>query len=553
MKKYVQKFHRLFILIPVIVVFKVWLTVQPLSTGDWPFLFNETIKEFPLIPAIRTGSYFPLSFFYQSTAKKLAGLSFSWPLIERLIWFWPFLIVTIFSAWHLAKTLFPKEKIIHFLAPCIFLFNTYILMVVGGGQMGVAMAYSLAPLVLAKFITGGSIFAGLLLAVQIMFDPRISLITLLATFIYFLFQYKGELTKYVKNFIWPVIISLGLHLTWIIPAVISKTTFMPESYQQSGWLGFLSVAEFSKTLSLLHPNWPENIFGKTYLMRPEFLVLPILAFGSLLFIPDASNSRVKKNVLFFSLLALAGAFLAKGTNPPFGQIYLWLFKYFPGMNLFRDPTKFYLLATLSFSILIPFTVAEVFKKLKSRGKLLAKVFVLSICFSLIYLVKPAMLNQLGGTFKAREVPGQYAVLKDYLYNQKTDFATLWIPQKQRFGFYSSSQSWYSLGDWVEDNKCLEPFCPLKITNFNREYFKCHPNEKCYPADASFLANPNSLAELKRLKVKYLIIPYDSEGEIFLYERKYDPEAREKLEIFLDTIPWLKKIPVADKIAVYEIK
>jgi hypothetical protein len=68
-----------------------------------------------------------------------------------------------------------------------------------------------------------------------------------------------------------------------------------------------------------------------------------------------------------------------------------------------------------------------------------------------------------------------------------------------------------------------------------------------------LANPNSLAELKRLKVKYLIIPYDSEGEIFLYERKYDPEAREKLEIFLDTIPWLKKIPVADKIAVYEIK
>jgi len=180
------------------------------------------------------------------------------------------------------------------------------------------------------------------------------------------------------------------------------------------------------------------------------------------------------------------------------------------------------------------------------------LFFIPVMFFFFWLLRPAFLGQLGGTFKPREVPEPYIVLKDFLYNQKIDFSTLWVPQKQRFGFYSSSQPWLSLGDWVEDNKCLKPFCSLKITNFDREHFNCYPNEKCYPADASFLANPNSLTELNKLKVKYVIIPYDSEGEIFLYERIYDANARKKLEEFIDSIPWFKKLTVTDKIAIYEV-
>lgn len=528
-------------------IFRDWFLLKPLTSGDWPFLFKETIESFSYTPALKTGSYFLLEFFYQSTAKILSNLGFSWMLIERLVWFWPFFILTVFSSWYLAKNIFPKNKIAQFFTPFIYLFNTYILMVVGGGQMGVAMAYSLAPLVLAKFITGSPILAGLLLAVQIMFDPRISLITFLAIFIYSLFQYKLKLNKYLKNLIFPATIALGLHLIWILPAIFHKTVFIPEGYRQSSWLGFLSVAEFSKTLSLLHPNWPGNIFGKTYLMKAEFLILLILAYLPLIF------KKRNLNILVFSLIGLIGTFLAKGTNPPFGQIYLWLFKYFPGMNLFRDPTKFYLLIALSYSVLIPLAVTEVFRKLKSKGKLSANIFVLFICFYLIFLVKPAIFSQLGGTFKAREVPPSYIKLKDFLYQQKEDFAVFWLPVRQRFGFYSNSHPALALSDWSEDDKCLKPFCLLKIANFNREHFNCHKNEKCYPADASFLTNPNSRAELENLKVKYVIIPYDSEGEIFLYERKYDEEARQKLEEFLNTISWLKKIPVADKIAVYEIK
>ena len=93
---------------------------------------------------------------------------------------------------------------------------------------------------------------------------------------------------------------------------------------------------------------------------------------------------------------------------------------------------------------------------------------------------------------------------------------------------------------------------MKIIQFDRQYFDCWPNEKCFPADASFLANPEVLPALAEMKVKYIIVPSDSEGEIFLYERAYDAEHRQKLEDFFDTIAWFKKIEVVDKIAVYEV-
>lgn len=179
-----------------------------------------------------------------------------------------------------------------------------------------------------------------------------------------------------------------------------------------------------------------------------------------------------------------------------------------------------------------------------------------ICLGLALLVlawpiREAFSGRLGGSFRCKEIPADYLKLKDFLLADDKA-ATFWIPIRQRFGYYSLKQPAFGASYWIEDEKCLEPFCSLKISQFNRQYFGCHPNEKCFPADASFLANPNSLAELKKLGIRYLIIPFDSEGEIFLYERKYDGEAREKLEKFLDTIPWFKKVPVTEKIAVYEI-
>ena len=224
-------------------------------------------------------------------------------------------------------------------------------MIVGGGQMGLALGYALAPLAIGAALKH-PLGAGVILAFQIMFDPRIALLTLIA--MVFL---AGLKKTFGAGF-------LGLlpHLFWLLPTLAAKRELLPAGLSESGWLGFLSVAEFSKTLALLHPNWPENIFGKTYLMRPGFLVLPILAYAFLLFNPKS------KTILLFALLGLIGAFLAKGVNPPAGFIYAWLFENIPGWQMFRDPTKFYFLVVLAYSFLVPYTLEAISLKVRLSKK-----------------------------------------------------------------------------------------------------------------------------------------------------------------------------------------
>ncbi|PJE67859.1 hypothetical protein COU95_00040, partial [Candidatus Shapirobacteria bacterium CG10_big_fil_rev_8_21_14_0_10_40_9] len=128
---------------------------------------------------------------------------------------------------------------------------------------------------------------GVALAVQVCFEPRIAYIALLAIGIYLLFQlFNCELriANLIKNLGISFAITGLLHFYWILPTILLRKPSFEPGLAKAGWVEFLSFADFSNSLSLLHPNWSENIFGKTYFFRPEFLILPILAFSSLLFI-----------------------------------------------------------------------------------------------------------------------------------------------------------------------------------------------------------------------------------------------------------------------------
>ena len=159
-----------------------------------------------------------------------------------------------------------------------------------------------------------------------------------------------------------VLIAVLVHSFWVLPVALggSSAAALGEEFTNPGMLKFLSVADFSHAISLLHPNWPENLFGKVYFMQPEFLVLPVIAFASLLFIKPTTKN--KQLITYFSLLALIGAFLAKGVQEPGGAVFQWMFAHIPGFVMFRDPTKFYVYIALGYSILIPFTLERITKK-----------------------------------------------------------------------------------------------------------------------------------------------------------------------------------------------
>lgn len=532
------------LIILIAIVFRSWFVIgQPLSSGDWPYLFLENIKNFSFLP---DGKSLWLTPYYQITAKIFVEyLGFSWNLTEKILWFWPYLLISFFSSWYLARNIFNKSRFI-FLTPLIFLLNTYSLMLVGGGQMGVALSYAMVPFVLGHFIKKidstkdiffstnwlrASFIMGLILAIQGMFDIRIAYITIGGVLIYFLVtqvlsrdNVNKIFTPFIFIFIIPGLVMILLHLYWILPLFFGHKNVIAEYdpiYNTVGAVRFFSFASFSQTLSLLHPNWPENIFGKIYFMMPEFIVLPILAYSSLFFLK--SN---KRKIIFFVLLGLIGSFLAKGMNEPFGEIYSFLFNYVPGFVMFRDPTKWYLFVILSYSVLIPFVLSQIVHLIKNNKKIIFPIVAIIFLLFWGFTIRFALLGQLGGTFTGHLLPKEYIQLKDFIKSRNNYSSTLWIPSTQRYGYSSKFHPSLSGQDF---------FNTSSLSAMLEQIDKLETRKK-----------------IREQKIKFIIVPYDLQKEIFITDRKYENGLYLKIKNKLKGLNWLKPVAEFKEISVFEV-
>lgn len=584
MAKRLKKFFPLLVLLLLIFwIFKSWFSWQPIAARDWFFLYPQNLKDRPWFPEIwghrgwgGMGRVKPYnwSFFYShGVVKILSSLGLAWPVIEKLIWYWPYFPLAIFSSVFLFKTLFPKNKF-WFLAPFLFLLNTFSLIITSGGQMGVALAGALSPLTIALLIRGINLpltarrrlIIALVFAFQLMLDPRVFYLTLLTSGFYFIFHFLTAaesktklLKKYFQTGLFLGGVSLGLNFFWILPVVLIRGPLLPATYGESGWVQFLSFARFSGALSLLHPFWPENIFGKTYFFKPAFLLFPILAFSSLLFLknlkPKTGKNRTSRllgnrAILFFSFLAIGGAFLAKGSNPPFGEVYLGFFKNFPGFNMFRDPIKFYLLVAWSYALLIPVGVAGIYQFLGSlsdhfpkkswpkivKGKILANVFLLSLAGCFLLILKPVFLSEMKGTLERVKVPKDYQRLADFLSQDNSFGRSLWLPRRQTFGFSSSTHPPVWAEAFISAVRERRPFSSLLVDKYD---------------SLSYLRHPAAREIFKILGLKYAIVPLDFREEIFLKNREYDPQQFQRRITALDQVSWLKKLEATLEIGLYQ--
>jgi len=153
-----NKIFWLLVAVLVFLIFRSWFSFGEISAGDAAFYFTSTLKDLTFFPYIwfniELGRYSSLLFSFSYLIlplKLLSLLGLPWILIERIVWYWPFLGLDIFSSWYLIKTVLPEARF-KFLAPFVYLFNTYILMIVGGGQVSIFLPYAIAPLVLGLFI-----------------------------------------------------------------------------------------------------------------------------------------------------------------------------------------------------------------------------------------------------------------------------------------------------------------------------------------------------------------------------------------------------------------
>lgn len=551
------------VLVILFLVYKPWFSGGSITGGDWPYYFSEYLDTFSL-PFLWNNQWpfglggnqtiiLPLKMYLHIPIYLLvARLGMSWEIVQKLFWFWGFLALSAYSSWRFTRSM---------IGVLIYLTNTWVLMIVGGGQMGIAMAYALLPLVIEHFQSVISrnysyvsiLRFGLSLSLLILFDYRIAYICLIVistVYAFTVFLEKGYRRRsYIKllfRFGIGMIFVLLLNAFWILPLGfirISWLTVPAETYTDSSVLSFFSVARFPQAFSLLHPNWPENIFGKVYLMYAQFLLVPLLSFVSLFFISKRNTQN--SNFIVFALIGLLGAFLAKGVNEPFGVVYRYLFEYMPGFVMFRDPTKFYVLVALSYSILMPYSLSSIglllyskFKIKNSRPRAMLKTqnskqyrtiqIIVNVVFITIWLlsIHEAWLGHLGGTFIHRRVPDEYNKLKDFINSRPEYTRTLWLPRRARFGFYSDTHT------------ALDSLDILPVKSASEA--------------AAWLHDTPSQEQLTRWGVGTIIVPHDPEGEFFTTNYRYCSKCREEIIHSLDEVRWLRKEDGFTDNAVYSV-
>lgn len=544
MKNYLPWILLLFL---VIFIFRAWFMPGLITGGDfWPnfksMYPDRSLTLYAWDPVQGNGfgtNYIPLLWVYANvgfvTTVFGLWLHLPWSIVERIGYLFPFLILSTTSSYILFRKLFPKSKFA-VLAPAIYVLNTYILMIVGGGQiLGIGMAYALFPYVVYFFLKvtdrpnlRNSLFMGVILAAQTLFDIRIAYISFFALLFLLLYAKRDSLFKVILfGSVIPIIIVLFLHAFWVFPFLIAPRNPIKELgdiYSTTGAVKFFSFATLENSISLLHPNWPSNLFGKVEFMKPEFLLVPVLAFSSLL---SAAKKKDKKSrmIIIFSLIALFGAFMAKGSQDPFGGVYLFLFEHFPGMQMFRDPTKFYVLVALSFSILIPYSIESIFLLVRKRYYSLSIFVPVLILIYFAVLIRQAFIPGLPGLFKTTSIPPEYIKLEKLLSEKGQFYRTLWIPTTSRFSYYSPER----------------PIVSAYGLFLTQDYNKL----------SASLSARTSEKLLEDFSVKYVVVPLDSRGEIYLKDRKYSKQIYEKMLSNVANIPFLKQIKGYGGIGVFK--
>ena len=477
------------VLVPVALAFGSFFRSGPLAWGDAPHFYPEGLTELFNEPSAWTARGITLGginhllwisplMLLMGTLHKVFGLGND--VLVRLLFYFPSLILSFAGPVMLAREL-KFSKVTQFFAGLFYVFNTYYLLLVDGGVVGVALAYGVFPFTLLFF---NRLFnnpsynnfwlafvAGILLAST---DPRIFLICALC-FLVFVVSRSAVTREFLKllglkYFILIGIFTAAVSAYWIVPLVALGGINL--SLDVSG----LNLFSLLNSLLLYQPHWPANIFGEVAYPAFYFTGVPILLFGSLAF-------GDRKKILPLLITFLVFAFLAKGATPPFGVLYETLITKIPFGTAFRDSSKFFIPMTLLAGIMIGETAGRISQKLKSELPLIL------IYGYLLFLVFPALIGKMNFVLSGRNAASDFGKVYENLKNAGSSFRTAWLPEKHPLAFETSDKPALD----AKDLAGLRPLARLTAGTFDR---------------FNYMHDKDFLSWYKLLGIKYLILSGD---------------------------------------------
>ncbi len=472
------------LILPAIFVYQNIILGNNIARGDAPYFYTEALNSLltePYLWTVRNASFGGINTFLSlSPLIMLFGVihkltNFGSNEILKIIFYFPAIFFSFIGPWYLAK--YKKYPlIVQFFSSLIYGLNTYILLVIDGGQVGIALAYGLFPIAilsLFQYINKKSVssaVAALFVSTFILIaDVRIGIIALAVTIIW---------TK-LKNILLLIplfLVLLGLNLYWILPIV-------NVGFSSISGIPALKLTSLLNAITLYQPHWPGNQFGKISYPPFYFVFIPLLIVLPLL----VKSARIKYSLYPMYAIFIIFSFLVKGETAPAGAVYALFLRYIPFAGSFRDSTKFFAPLLLTASILIGISVSLVIKNLKKR-KRLKQIFVLGAYLFILLCINDVFLGKMNYVLQKSNIDTDYKIIAEHLQDDNWK-RSVWIPETPNYAYLSDNSE-------AIDGKELINIHPFASLNTGTDPF-------------NFLNNKISSKWLSVLGVKYLFLSGDT--------------------------------------------
>lgn len=517
------------LLLPIVIVFKNFYELtNPLVWGDAPYFYPENLNQLFNLPFAweiinsNFGSsqlltlWLFLPTYLMGLLYKLLNLNNE--LLIRIVFYIPFLAASLGGIFLLLSK-FKFSKLAVIFGTLFFVLNTYSLMLIDGGQIGVLLSYGLFPLSFYTHINylEKNLPKYFLLTLTCHFlifntDLRIALVLILFELIWWMAVIKEKSPKHIWKTLSLYGIVIALSGFWFIPLIFGIQNNAPGASISQGQ-NFINL---SHSFYLFQPHFPDNDFGNLNPTPIYFIFLPIIFFLGLL----SKNRQITAP----SVLLLIFIFLAKGANPPAGEIYNFLINHLPLGSAFRDSSKFYIPAILIGSILIANTTDFI----KDKFNILKYFWLTLIYIFLLITIYPAFSGGLTGALGNLPDINEYQNIYQLIKNNG-DFRSLWFNEKPSMGF----------ADWdhppVSANSLFKerPFASIILGDYDLFYF---------------LHNRNISNWFELLGIKYVFYPPNQREKSLTPKEKIE---RTIFEDFISRVSGLTKVNLPVSFPVYQ--
>ena len=420
-----RKFWWLFLGVFLLFLFRN-LFLGDLSWGDAPLFYTQGLQELINEP-----------WSWTSRGNNLGG-------VNQFIFIWPLMVVygllgkigltnnqILFGLFYLPSIAFSVLGMVFLMrhwkfgvmgqvvAALFYVANTYYLLIIDGGVVGLALAYGIFPwalLTLFRLAIKSSYWNFVLVLITnellIIADPRAAAMVWLT---FMVLEATGYLLRKEKEnnvhdslvFLLIVPILIGLNMYWLWPLV------QLSSENLVGEVGG-GIIKFRDALCLYLPHWPENIFGKTRALPVVFMGIPFLVLTSMIF----RKSRV---VLVMFVGYLFFATLAAGYAP---------IKVIPFGFAFRDSSKFFIPLALMVGVMV--------------GAMVDKVnwnpFGILVLGYLMVLVLPVFRGEMNFVLSDRWQRDDIKQLSQRIEEESSEFRTAWFPERNPMTFLTERRS-----------------------------------------------------------------------------------------------------------------